>query len=36
MNQEFEQLVKYPEMHHVLVDQVKSSSVATEAQLKFK
>jgi hypothetical protein len=36
MNQEFAQLVKYPEMHHVLVGQVKSLSVVTEEQLKFK
>jgi hypothetical protein len=36
MKQEFEQLVKYPETHRVHADQVKSLSVATQAQLKFR
>jgi hypothetical protein len=36
MIQEFALLVKYLETHHVLADQVRSLSVAMEAQLKFK
>jgi hypothetical protein len=36
MNLAFAQLVKFLETHHAHVDQVRSLSVATEAQLKFK
>jgi hypothetical protein len=32
----FAQLVKFLETHHVLADQVRSLSVATEAQPNFK